>query len=144
MRWAHIAHPIAAATQACSKQAAHARRLLTLPQRIKQPLQAVVIEFERQREQVSEIARGEAFARVPCQVGARQVGDEATLVLAIGHGHGDQSLQVFRLHGADCRKRSARVVNSCFVTFTMPSPTFKSRAARVRFGVEADFFGRRD
>jgi hypothetical protein len=60
--------------------------------------QSVVVQLVHQRYQATEFSRGKPFTREPSQVMSRQIGDQAALVLPIGHFTGDQELQVFRIH----------------------------------------------
>lgn len=52
-----------------------------------------MVEFVHQGQQATDFARRKARAREPVEVVARQVGDQATFMLAEGHGTGDEKLQ---------------------------------------------------
>jgi hypothetical protein len=66
--------------------------------RFKQVRQAVVIDFLHQGQQATQFAMGKTLAGEPVQVGARQVGNDSTLVFAEGHLPGDQQFEFFRVH----------------------------------------------
>ena len=63
---------------------------LALPQRAQQIGQTVVVDFLHQGQQATNLAGRKAFPGEPVQVVARQVGDQAPLVLAERHGARDQ------------------------------------------------------
>ncbi len=62
------------------------------PQWRKKVRQTVVVNFMHQGEQATYFTPGKAFSRKPRQVVSRQVCQHFSLVLAKGHGHGDQLL----------------------------------------------------
>ena len=65
---------------------------VTLPQRLEQIIQPVVVDLVHQRQQAADFALGKAGAGEPGEVVAGQIGDDATLVLAKWHGACDEQL----------------------------------------------------
>ncbi len=65
---------------------------------LKKVRQTVVINFMHQGQQATYFALRKAFSRKPRQIVSGQVRQHLALVLAKGHGHGDQFLQVFGVH----------------------------------------------
>lgn len=63
--------------------------------------QVVVVEFVHQREQSTEFASGESFARKPAEVMSWQVRDEAALVFPVRHLTGGEEFEGFRCHCQD-------------------------------------------
>jgi hypothetical protein len=57
-----------------------------------------VVDLVHQRQQAADLALGHAFPHKPAQVVARQIGDQAALVLAERHGACHQQEQVFGIH----------------------------------------------
>src|SRR6218665_3668616 len=59
---------------------------LALAQWVEQWLEAVVVDLLHQRQQAADLALGKTLAGEPVEVVAGQVGEQAVLVLAEGHG----------------------------------------------------------
>ena len=58
-----------------------------------------MVDGLHQREQAAQVAGRKALAREPVQVVARQLGNQAPLVLAVGHLDRQQSLELGRVQG---------------------------------------------
>ena len=58
-------------------------------------MQTVVIDLEHQLQQLADLPFGKTFARKPVQIVVRQVRNDHALVLAKGHGRGEQLFEIF-------------------------------------------------
>lgn len=63
-----------------------------------QRLQSVVVNLAHQCEESADLSGRKALTCKPVQVVARQISDQAALVLAEGHLVCDELLEVFRIH----------------------------------------------
>src|SRR5690606_30510467 len=76
---------------------------LAAAQRIEQRRQAVMIDFLHQRQQLADVARREADPGEPVEIVARKIGNQAPLILSVGHRLGPQALEVVMRHGGRIR-----------------------------------------